>query len=236
MLGCDSPSFPSTVKVTIQAAARGEEAGLTAQALRRVSLRKELRDERVERWLDRAISLEHFNIYDDIKEPEVLNDLKEPEDCRCPFDIWAEPGYAAVESEKAGDEALTGEALQDVTDQLSRRTALKDVSNLQKPAYLGKSSVPPPTVWLPRNFADFSLVIERNSFSNDKLTAKQPPPSFTPGSTRAADFDQTLGILEGRRVRPQGSPISMTDIEQAFVGGFRRRGESYSTTGPALSD
>ena len=196
---------------------RGEEAGLTARDLRQVSMREELKDDRVERWLDRATSLQEFSIYDDIKEPEVFNDVKEPEDGGCSLDIWAEPGYAAAGPGKAGDEVSPRRALRDVTGQLPRRTVFKDVSNLQGPGYLGKRSIPLQIAWHLRNPADLSLAIERNSFFQDKLTIEKPLSSYTPKPTRAADFDQTLGILEGRRVRPQGSPVSMTDIEHGFI-------------------
>ena len=148
MLGRDSPSFARTVKVTIQAAARGEEAGLTARALRQVSLCKELSDDRVERWLDRAIRLEGLSIYDDVKEPEVFDDFKKADDGRCSFNIWPEPGYTAADQREEEDQISTREALQDdVTDQPLPRIPFNDISNLQKPGYLGKYPVPMPIVW-----------------------------------------------------------------------------------------
>ena len=127
---------------------RGEEAGLTARALRQVSLCEELRDNRVERWLDRATSLEEFSIYDDIKEPEVYNDIKEPEGGQCSFNIWAEPGYGAADPWKEGDRVSSLRALRDVTGQLPRRRVFKEISKLQKPGYLGKTSTPPQILWL----------------------------------------------------------------------------------------
>ena len=142
MLACDSPPFPNTIKATIKAATRGEDAGLTARALRRVSLRKELRDDRVEKWLDGAVTLEEFHIYDDFEEPvEIFNNVKEPEDDRSSFHILAEPGRcAAADPWKRVEKASPRRALRDMTGQLSPRRVFKDVSNLQRPGYLGKLS------------------------------------------------------------------------------------------------
>ena len=95
--------------------------------------------------------------------------------------------------------------LDNVRPQLPPRRALQDVSNL------------------------------RNSWANPILPAKARAPSplanFVPSSARAADFDRTLAILEGRppertaSAARQVSPVRMADLARnlAILQGRRRR-------------
>ena len=96
-----------------------------------------------------------------------------------------------------------GGASRDHEPQFSSQSALRDMTNLRQPRYL-----------------------EKNSFFQDKERNEQGSSEFIPTPTRAADFEKSLAVLEGR-LRHIREPIPVrsrsTDFEStlAFLEGRR---------------
>ena len=96
-----------------------------------------------------------------------------------------------------------GVASRDHEPQFSSQSALRDMTNIRQPRYL-----------------------EKNSFFQDKERNEQDSSEFIPTPTRAADFENSLAVLEGR-LRHIREPIPTrtrsTDIEStlAFLEGRR---------------